>query len=207
MTTTSTAHGTLPTPEDDPVVNRLLDVATATFEDVGFRRSTVEDIARRAGVERVTVYRRLGAKNEIVKAVTLREAQRVFAEVAERADATDSLDDRITATFIGLISELRSHPLYTRLMRIEPDETLPRVTTEASGPLAWAIHYAVMVLGPEVAEQAGGVELLTARVEIIARTIHSIILTPKAVTHFDTEEQLEEFARKHIVPLVTASSG
>ncbi|QIS15532.1 TetR/AcrR family transcriptional regulator [Nocardia arthritidis] len=195
----------MPAASVDPLTDDILDAALAVFEDVGIRRSTIDDIARRAGIKRVTVYRRMGSKDDVVRAVVLRESQRIIAAVAERANATGTLEDRIAATFTGLVLALRDHPLYNRMLRLEPDTTLPRITIDAAEPLTWAIHAAVMILGPDLPDHLADTDLLTERVEIIARTIHSLILTPKAVTDLHTEAQLTRFAHRHITPLLNAS--
>ena len=47
---------------------------------------------------------------------------------------------------------------------------------------------------------AGGA---SARIEIVARLIHSLFLTPDAVVDLSTRPQLMAFARKYVVPIVT----
>src|SRR4051812_50116320 len=63
----------------DPTAERIVSGALAQFEESGIRRTTMEDVARRAGVARVTVYRRFANKDRLVEAVVLREARRVFS--------------------------------------------------------------------------------------------------------------------------------
>src|ERR1700744_4861839 len=60
--------------------HRLLDEARALIVAHGFRRTLIDDIARRAGVTRRTVNRRLGDKNRIVRAVVMREVETFFRE-------------------------------------------------------------------------------------------------------------------------------
>src|SRR5689334_10459591 len=52
---------------DDETDRRLLDAAHDQFCLLGIRRSTMEDVARRAGVSRVTVYRRFTNKDRLVE--------------------------------------------------------------------------------------------------------------------------------------------
>ena len=89
---------------------------------------------------------------------------------------------------------MREHVLLNRLLRLEPDQTLPRVTIEASGMLAMGIHWATDVLMPPDADAAARTDL-TARVEIIARFVHSIMLTRHGVVDLDSEKELADFAR------------
>ena len=67
--------------EANPGVEEVLDAALAQFEDLGIRRSTIEDIARRAGIDRVTVYRRVGSKDDVTQTVIAREVHRMMEEV------------------------------------------------------------------------------------------------------------------------------
>src|SRR5579884_4518029 len=66
----------------DPVTGRILDAALGQFEDFGLRRSTVEDIARRCGLSRITIYRRFPRKENLIEAVLLRELASFLGELA-----------------------------------------------------------------------------------------------------------------------------
>lgn len=204
MTTPPAVTPELQAEEADPAVTRILDAALELFEDVGIRKSTIEDIARRAGIDRVTVYRRVGSKNDVAQAVIAREAQRLFERVSAGIAAEDSLEERVVAAFTGLTLGLRDHALFNRLVRLEPNETLPKVTTQASDMLATGIHWSVAVLARPDASAAERADL-TARIEIIARFVHSTLLTRQAVLELGGEAQLADFARRYIVPIVAGA--
>src|SRR3954453_16658759 len=87
------------TPGADPTTDRVVSGALAQFEDFGIRRTTMEDVARRAGVARITVYRRFESKARLVEAVVLGEAQRFFAELEAATARFDSVEDRIVEAF------------------------------------------------------------------------------------------------------------
>lgn len=202
MTTPPVALPALTADTYDPAVTRILDAALELFEDVGIRKSTIEDIARRAGVDRVTVYRRTGSKNDIARMVITRDAQRLFARTAAHIADADSLEDQIVVALTGLLHGLRDHALLNRLVRLEPDETLPKITIQADDMLAMGIRWAADVLAPPDADadtRAG----LTARIEIIARFVHSAMLTRHGFVNLDDANQLSAFARAHVVPIVT----
>jgi AcrR family transcriptional regulator len=63
-------------PDVDPIAERILDGALAQFCDTGLTGSTMDDVARRAGLARVTIYRRFENKNSLIEAVLLRECRR-----------------------------------------------------------------------------------------------------------------------------------
>ena len=48
--------------DHDETSTRILDAAFELFSRIGIQRSTMEDVARRAGVSRITVYRRFATK-------------------------------------------------------------------------------------------------------------------------------------------------
>lgn len=183
---------------DDPATDRLLDAALEVFEDFGLRRGTVDAIADRAGVDRVTVYRRLGTKDEIIQTVLARESRRMFERVASHVGRAATLEDRIVRSFTALALALWSHQLFNRMIRIEPQVTLPKVTTGATDILAMATSWAVEQLQPA----ATGPDL-AARCEVIVRILHSMALTPHVTEDLQTEEQLARFARRYIVPIIT----
>ena len=58
----------VPTPED-AVYNRVLDAALALAAASGLRHLTMDDVARRTGVGRMTVYRRFGSKAALIDAL------------------------------------------------------------------------------------------------------------------------------------------
>jgi AcrR family transcriptional regulator len=205
MTTPPAALPALPLAASDPAVTRILDAALDLFEDLGIRKSTLEDIARRAGVDRVTVYRRVGSKNDVAQAVIAREAQRLFERVAVTTAAEESLADRVVAAFTSLTLGLRDHALFNRLVRLEPNETLPKVTTHASETLTMCIAWAAELLLPPDADAQARTEI-TARVEIVGRFIHSTILTKQGILDLNSEEQLTAFARTYIVPIIAGGS-
>ena len=53
--------------------NTLLDATQASVLDVGLRRTTLADVARRAGVSRMTVYRQFDDLTSLVAALLTRE--------------------------------------------------------------------------------------------------------------------------------------
>ena len=69
-------------PGADPTTQAILDAAVVEFEQHGFRRVALDDVARRARVSRTTIYRRFLNKDELVAAVIERENVLLFADIA-----------------------------------------------------------------------------------------------------------------------------
>ncbi len=183
----------------------MLDAALDVFAKIGIRRATVDEIANRAGLGRVTVYRRVGGKSEIVSAVLMRESQKLFTAVRDAAARADGFADRVVHAFATTIDTVRTNAVWNRLLDIEPDTVLPQLTIEASPLLAGAVAATAEVLrGPDMAELSDG-DLL-ARAEILVRITHSILLTPNVLSPLHTYDEIERFARRYLLPIAVSST-
>src|SRR3954447_9692336 len=132
-----TAQDGAPVPNSaDATTERVLDAALARFEDFGIQRTTMEDVARHAGVSRVTIYRRFPRKERLVEAVILREAQRFFAELEAAVARLESVEDRIVEGFAHTLAAAREQRLLNRLLRTEPEMLLPHLTVNGGLVLA-----------------------------------------------------------------------
>lgn len=127
------------TPPSDALSEQILDAAREQFMTFGLRRSTVDDVAKRARVSRVTVYRRIGNKDSLISACLLREYRRFVVEVDDAVAALPTTEDRLVEGFAAVLGHIREHPLVGGLLRLEPETMLPFLTLE-SGPAFLAIR-------------------------------------------------------------------
>lgn len=178
----------------DTTRERILDAALALFEDFGIRRTTMEDVARRAGVSRVTIYRRFPQKDRLVQAVIMREGERFFADLERAVAGRPAIEERIVEGFAFTLASARDHVLLNRLIRTE-DGTLPYLTTEGGPVIAAAREF--------LARQMPAGRDAQAVAEIVARLVLSFLLTPDSVVPLDTPRQARAFARRYIAPLMT----
>ena len=119
--------------DPDPATAHILDAALWQFETFGLRKSTVEDVTRRSGLSRMTVYRRFGSKQALFSAVIWRELRRGLAAIEAAIEPFDSFEDRLVEGFAVALDLGRNHSLLQRLLRTEPELVLPFVTV-AGGP-------------------------------------------------------------------------
>ena len=77
---------------------RLLDAAVALLVRYGYRKTTIDDVAREAGVGKGTIYLHWKDKNELFRAAIWREQQRYSADLQRRiaADPQGGLLHRVT---------------------------------------------------------------------------------------------------------------
>lgn len=181
---------------------KLLDSALSAFLDFGIKRTSMGEIARRAGISPATLYRRFESKNDLVEAVSLREAQRYVAEIDERVRAVTEPDEQLVEIFVAFVTTLAGNDLLRRLLGTEPEIILPRLTTDAGPILAVGRGYLaeklreLLVSAPVPAFDPDLVA------EIMARLALSLALTPDGLIPLDDAEAGREFARRTLLPMV-----
>ncbi len=186
----------------DAAVERILDAALEQFQSVGLRRSSMEDVARRAGLSRVTIYRRFPQKDRLLEAVLLRECRRLIDDMRAVMRPLATQEQRIVESFVFALRTMRGHPLMVRLMAIEPEDLLPLLTLQAGPVVAIVSGFIAQQIGD--AQRRGEVPAYDPRpvAEILTRMAQSLILTPQGGLPLDGERQVRAFARNYIVPII-----
>lgn len=132
--------------EPDAISTRILAAALEQAELVGIRRTTMEDVARRSGVGRATLYRRFPTKDALIDALVLAEARR-YLEGSDRARAqADTLEDRMVFDTVFTVTFLREHALLKKLLRTEPETILPSLTVDAGAIIDFATEHSAAQL-------------------------------------------------------------
>ncbi|GAA1097101.1 TetR/AcrR family transcriptional regulator [Nocardiopsis metallicus] len=107
------------------VEDEILDAARACVEAFGVRRTTLTDVARRAGVSRPTVYRRWPDVTALVADLLTRELRRILiAEEVEAERETDTGENtrtRLVRHATGVARAMLAHPLVNRIVDTEPE--------------------------------------------------------------------------------------
>ncbi|MEU5857300.1 TetR/AcrR family transcriptional regulator [Nocardiopsis dassonvillei] len=105
------------------VEDRILDAARACVEAFGVRRTTLTDVARRAGVSRPTVYRRWPDATALVADLLTRELRRILADQGDGpgGPAGEDVRARLVRHAAGVARALLAHPLFVRIVDTEPE--------------------------------------------------------------------------------------
>ncbi|MGH4030283.1 TetR/AcrR family transcriptional regulator [Actinomycetota bacterium Odt1-20B] len=189
-------------PEPDPLREKVLDAAREQFITFGVRRSTVDDVAKRARVSRVTVYRRVGNKDHLVQECLLREYRRFVAEVDEAVAELPTIEERLVEGFVVLHRHLRDHPLIGGLMRLEPEFMLPFLTVD-SGPAFLAMREYLATRLRRAQRTEGRPESdPTPVAELMIRITVSFLLNPVSCFVLEEDDQSRAFVRRYLVPLL-----
>lgn len=100
----------------DPVLDPVLDAAREVVLAVGVRRTTLTEVARRAGLSRMTIYRRWPDVRALVADLMTREWVLVAGRFAT--------EDPVTAA-VAVVRALRDHPLWRKIVEVDPELLLP----------------------------------------------------------------------------------
>ena len=108
---------------------RIVDGALRCLARQGVAKSTVDDIAREAGLSRATLYRTFPrGKDDILGAVVETEVARLFSSLAVVMGEAHDLEDVLVAGMVEAARQLRSHAALSYLLRHEPGAILPFLT-------------------------------------------------------------------------------
>jgi AcrR family transcriptional regulator len=186
-------------PRDETSV-RIVEGALRQFEEFGLRRTTMEDVARRVGVSRVTIYRRFSGKEALVEAVIMDEAQAFFRELDEAVADCHTTDELLVQGFAFALQQVRGHVLVNRLLTTEPESLLPHLTRDAGPVVAAARTFLAERLAREFEGSAVRAGDLVIGAELLVRLVLSFLLTPESVVALETAEDARTFARRYLAP-------
>jgi AcrR family transcriptional regulator len=168
----------------EPIDERILDAA---LEAVAAGNATMDEIARRAGVGRVTPFRRFGSKDNLLRALYAREVGRFLEHVDAALSEHDDPADRIAEAFVACVREGARHPLLATVPRGRVLEAL------ADGPLDVGRRFVADRLEPGQEAQA----------DLLVRLALTYVLIPGEL---DDDEAARAFARAQLAPIATASA-
>ena len=158
------------------VRQRIVEATYACVARRGMAKTTVEDVAREAGLSRATVYRAFpGGRDELIDATVSWAVFDFFAKLYDRIQGAASLQEVMERGIMFAYRSILDHEVLQRVMQTEPDKLLPALTVESNrirGGIA-------DVLAPYLVDRglAAGVDLEDAA-DFLARMVLSHISAP-----------------------------
>ncbi|MBI4261280.1 MAG: TetR family transcriptional regulator [Actinobacteria bacterium] len=156
--------------------SRILDAAFEAVSAFGLARTTVEDVAHRAGLSRQTIYRYFPSKDHLILALVLREEERFLDGVRAEHAAEPDLEEASRRAILFVFSYARRHPLLDRLLATDQGSLLPYLTTRGM-PLYVRAREAMAELVASRVRPADPA-LLEAFLDASVRSIVSYVITP-----------------------------
>lgn len=119
---TSLRHNPADRPEPR---DAYLDAARDCILDVGWRRTTLTEVARRAGVSRMTIYRTWADMPQLLGDLMTREWSGVVADSLAEEDRDAPTIERLVGDIVGTVRRLRENELFVRIVDLDPELILP----------------------------------------------------------------------------------
>jgi len=150
---------------DIPV--EVLDATRAAVLAVGVRRTTLTDVARRAGVSRMTLYRLVPDVTTLILEVMTREFAALIAESEQHVRRRRTGRARAVAATVELVRRLPEAPLFRRVLDVDPELLLPYLTDRLGATQRLAIGHVRRLLADGVADGS----IRRADLDVLAVTV------------------------------------
>jgi AcrR family transcriptional regulator len=192
----------------DEITTRILAATLEQAELVGIRRTTMEDVARRSGVGRATLYRRFPTKSALIDAVVLSEARRYMDGSAQARSQATTFEDRMVYSTVFSVTFMREHSLLKKLLRTEPETILPSLTVDAGAILDYAAEHSTALLRTELygtkASSPAQERHLRTVAELHTRLTLSFIVTPHTSINLATLDDTRAYVRNYLMPMISS---
>lgn len=193
---------------------RLIEAASTVFALRGIKGTSTDDIAKEAGVTRVTLYRRLGTRDQILRAMYAHETQRLMMSLNDRFTPFDALDwdpvRHVEDLLVGTVFDIRGSELVGRLVDLDRVEAMTMFATQSDSVLG-----AITELVAEYVRNTWDADVHTRPMEadekdslsreiaaVVGRFLHSLVVMPDGPPAMESEESIRAFARRTLVPMI-----
>jgi len=189
-----------------PVRERLLDAAEGCLEQFGPQKTSMEDVARAAGMSRATVYRYFENRDALLLGVASRQSSALAAEAINYLAQFNTISDWMVEGLLFTLREIPRRPVFASLVT--------SLDSRASGSLflgsTGLVQIGVNVLQPMFANaKAQGLlrddvdpEML---VEWLLRMLWTYLNAPSQVA--TDEEGMRKLFRMMLIPAVLKDSS
>ena len=188
----------------DPTGAKILEGATRVLGDLGYRKATVEMVAKYAGVSHMTIYRRWPSKNELLSAALLGELGRLLDTAFDSANGQGhAFADRALAAFADTVWAVQNHPLVLRELSPESGEHLSlagasSAVMEAGVPLVTEhLHHLATTTDDPPAR-------LTAVADVFVRLAYSLVVVKRPERPLVTRHDVRQYAGECFGPYLRA---
>ncbi len=175
-------------PEREPR-DGYLDAARDCILDVGWRRTTLTEVARRAEVSRMTIYRTWADMPTLLGDLMTREWAGVVTDSVADSDVRGgSAVERLVAGIVGTVRQLRRNELFVRVVELDPELILPYLFSRRgrSQELILALTRDAVAAGQAAGEVRAGHPDAIARALLLA--VHGFVLSVHTMVDDDVSE-------------------
>lgn len=178
----------------DATTEAILDATRASVLDFGIRRTTLTDVARRAGVSRMTVYRRYPDVDAVLRDLMTREFRAAMEGIAADLSGADGRA-RVKNHIMASVDGFRSSPLMVKIIEAEPELLLPYVL----GRMGETQRAAIALLSTELRDGQVDGSIRDGDVRVLAQSLllvaQSFVLSSGIAEDVPEAALREELAR------------
>ena len=176
--------------EETSTADRLLDATYAAVMDVGLRRTTVADVARRAGVSRMTVYRQGADLDTLVGALLKRELVAVLDQAQQEVALLPTSRQRLVEASVLAVERIGRHPLYRRVLDLDPELLLPLIVDRFGSTQVAAREFVRQQI--DKGQQDGSIRVADASLQATCflLAVQSFIFSARLVEPLGVSEEL-----------------
>lgn len=163
----------------------------------GYTKTTLDDIAREAGISRATVYRLFpGGKAPLMEAMVTNEVSRLMRAVSAATDSARTLEDFLGRGMVATAEFVSSHEAFQYLLIHEPEVILPHLAFDRLKPL---FSTASAFLVPRLSHFVDGhtAEELS---EWVVRLVMSYMFVPSPSLNLRDEHDARRLVRTFVLP-------
>src|SRR4051794_4827884 len=181
-----------PSPRD-----AYLDAARACILDVGWRRTTLTEVARRAGVSRMTIYRTWSDMQELLGDLMTREWGELVASTQPTLgydEAAGPTPGQVADGVLRAVGVLRDNELFVRIVELDPELILPYLLARRgrSQELILGLTTQAITDGQAAGEIRDGDPVAIARALLLAThgfvlSVHTMVDDTVSVEELDAE--------------------
>ncbi|GAA3819719.1 TetR/AcrR family transcriptional regulator [Nocardioides panacisoli] len=173
-----------------PARDGYLDAARACILDVGWRRTTLTEVARRAGVSRMTIYRAWSDMPQLLGDLMTREWGELVAATTEEYDGSAPDPATIAEGVVRAVRALRENELFVRILELDPELILPYVLARRGR--SQELVLGVLVTGIRAGQDAGTVRAgdATAMARSVLLAAHGFALSAQTMLDDDVTEDV-----------------
>lgn len=202
----STATAAVPDDtKSKPVRERLLDAAEGCLEQFGPQKTSMEDVARAAGMSRATVYRYFENRDALLLGVASRQASSLATEAMAFLPQFNTISDWLVEGCLFTLREIPKRPVFASLVTSLDSSAASKLLLGSSG----MIQIGVNVLRPMFANarQQGllrdGVDI-DMLIEWLLRVLWTYLNAPSQVA--TDEDSMRKLFHMMIIPAVLKDS-
>lgn len=191
-------------PDVGPAERRVLDAAVVCLGRWGVAKTSLDDIARQAGVSRATAYRLFpGGKDTVLDATVATELARFATALGERLSGAEDLEGLLVAGITFSSRHLAGHEALQYLLVHEPEQVLPHVSF---GHLDQVLAAASALVAPHLTRFLDD-ELAGRTGEWVTRLVLSHAQAPSPSWDLADEASTRAFVATFVLPGLPGSGG